>query len=540
MAYSWTEKIRNALEGAVDGSDVLARLVSTTQLSGFRAQLADRRLEIAWVAQPWRVPIVLAPFAAPLWLADWLVALAQSFADAEAGVHPERSTAMPALTRGQLLALLEPVAALQSELSGLLADPHRRSTLTLPLLLKPYVRATTGLQAERIPEAYVRGLLAGVRNVAGSVQMLAADYQVFFADSTGPARLHTASSTLQGELAAMESRLEGCELRLAALVHGQNTEETALRDLALELWAVTATVFTCGQQLAAPSLLPGVAPLLAAAMLSDPPQVPPARSVEIAARPVEAGSPRQPPAPEPPEPPRVLPDIAIRPDAMPVSHTAAPADPSPIDVPQSMPEIGGASKAASPHPASWSPPVGGQRPAEGLAPRAMPRIGTRPAPAKSPEVTARSDEAARAPSHTVPTMEPAGPGTLQSGRPVYRADRWLLSGKGARHRLRRAGLEDRAESELTAWWEARGWALEAGEVRYLDEIAAHLACGSVMPTGRSLATCPYAPIYRVAGGPIRVLDRVLEAGVRFAFEYEPAGRGLITGMPAEYGVRDDS
>jgi hypothetical protein len=116
----------------------------------------------------------------------------------------------------------------------------------------------------------------------------------------------------------------------------------------------------------------------------------------------------------------------------------------------------------------------------------------------------------------------------------------LLSGKGARHRLRRAGLEDRAESELTAWWEARGWALDTVEVRYLDEIAAHLARGSVMPAGRSLATCPYAPIYRVAGGPIRVLDRALEAGVRFAFEYAPAGRGLIAGMPAENGVPDDS
>ena len=388
MAHSWADKFRNALEGTVDGSDALARLAATTQLSGFRAQLADRRLEaqIAWVAEPWRVPIAIAPIAAPVWLADWLVTLAQSLVEAEANAHPERSTAMAPLTRGQVLALLDPVETLLSELSGMLVDPHRRSTFNLPMLLKPYTRATTGLQTERIPVPYVRGLLAGASSVAGSVQTLAADYQVFFADSTAPDLLRSGMSGLRGDLADSQSRLDACDIRVSAFSRGQSPEDAALRDLSLELWAVTTAVFSSGQLLAAPTLLPGVASKLAGARQLEQPPRPSAPSGEIAARPAEAEAVPRPPLPEPPVLPRALPDIAIRPGAAPLSHAQVPAEPPSMEAPRRMPEIGGSSGTVSldtPRPSQR--PAADQRPGEGVVARAMPQIGAPGGPARPTE-----------------------------------------------------------------------------------------------------------------------------------------------------------
>jgi hypothetical protein len=302
------------------------------------------------------VPLVLAPIAAPVWLADWLVTLAQSLVDAEANAHPERKTDMSALVRGQIIELLGPVEALLSEMSAMLADRYRKSTIGAPLQLAPYAQGDAGLHLARVPAAYVRGLLDGARSTALSVQTLAADYQGFFTHATSPDWLQTAFSGLQGELAAAQSRIDACAVRVTVLLHKQRPEEDALRDLANDLWSLITAVLLCGQQIAAPSLLPAIARRLAAALRPNtPPESAPALFDKIAVPQSAAPAVAQSPAPPPLEPPRALPDISIRPGSLPAARAGVPADPSPRDTARHMPVIGGVTAAASPHETTGSP-----------------------------------------------------------------------------------------------------------------------------------------------------------------------------------------
>ena len=163
---------------------------------------------------------------------------------------------MSALVRGQIIELLGPVEALLSEMSAMLADRYRKSTIGAPLQLAPYAQGDAGLHLARVPAAYVRGLLDGARSTALSVQTLAADYQGFFTHATSPDWLQTAFSGLQGELAAAQSRIDACAVRVTVLLHKQRPEEDALRDLANDLWSLITAVLLCGQQIAAPSCCP--------------------------------------------------------------------------------------------------------------------------------------------------------------------------------------------------------------------------------------------------------------------------------------------
>jgi hypothetical protein len=502
MSLSWAGKIRSAFEGMVDATDAQARLAAAASLAGLRQQLADRQLEaqIENVQEPWRVPFALAPIAAPLWLADALVSLAQALQEAEEADHPDRPMVMTSLTHGQILTLLEPLDALTSDVAGVLADPRRHRTVSLPLLARPYSPDGTGLTTVNVPLPYVRGLLSGTVSSVGATQLLFAEYTSFLGHPQAPAWLARAFAAAQGDLAALQSRLDAVQGRSGPLLSRHPADEAALRDLALNLWNLTNTALGLGQRLASPLLFEGAQPL-------PPPRTPatqpatPARAQQAPSIPVPAPAPLTPPAPAPPTPPVAAPPV------MP-----SPPPPSPVaerSVPMPRIEI-------APEEGHDGPRVTAAPPDQ---PRPLPQIG---GPASSMAT----------PHAAPPVVTTAQP----PARQVDRKDRWLLSSRAVRYRLRAAGEEDQAERQLGAFWEARGWSLSAAESRYLDEVQALLAGGAIILSGRSQADAPYPPIYSVVTGAVQILSHTLKPGTLFSYDYRVGGRGLLTDLSPKAGV----
>lgn len=479
MSMSWTGKIKSALQGEVDGADALARLAVAAPLVDLRRRLADRRLEveIGSLDEEWRVPDALAMAAAPLWAADGLISLAQSFSDAEAQAHADRPSAMAALSHGQILALLEPVDGIQAEVGAVLADPARRPALALPIAARPFSPSGAGLMAERIHVPYLRGLLAGATSLTGAAQILSEDYTALVQRSPGPRWLVNGYAALAGDLAAAQARLEALQARAAPLFRQASPDETALRTLAIDCWQLANSLLRIGQLYAAPSLLPNSEPLRprSAAQAIAPPPVPKVQAAP--AIPI-----RPPQVPPPPAP-----------------HAAPPE----------------AAPARDPAPAQPARPVGST---------SAPDLGlshAHPAP----------------PQHA--TAPPAGTGAAQAAtRTVQRTERWLLSSSGARHRLRAAGQEDQAERDMAAFWSARGWVLSATEARYLDEVADLATRGVVVPSGRSMAACPFATIFRLVGGSAQVLGQPLLSGSSFSYDFLPGGQGLLADLSPAVGIAD--
>ena len=131
--------------------------------------------------------------------------------------------------------------------------------------------------------------------------------------------------------------------------------------------------------------------------------------------------------------------------------------------------------------------------------------------------------------------QPATPATRHADRHVERAERWLLSSTGARHRLRANGAEDQAERALAAFWQARDWTLSPPDQEYLADVAALVSSGAVNASGRSLNDPPFAPIYRVAGKEVALLGQRLAAGHLFAFDYR---NGRLLNLQPQDGVPD--
>jgi hypothetical protein len=569
MTQSWADKIKSALEGLVDGADARARLASAASLASLRRQLADRRLdaELAHIDQPWRVPFTLAPIAGLIQLAEALVTLAQSFSDAEAEAHLDRPTMMSALTHSQILELLEPVDTLQGDISGVLADPNRRPALPLPRLIRPFAHTNAGLMAERIPLPYARGLLAGALSLAGATQILSADYGGFFQHPSAPPWLSAGFATIRGDLAAAQIRLEAVELRAAPILRQSQPDEAALRTLVVDLWDLTNRYLMAAQQISAPALLPGARPLPGTAAAGNQGQARQARtgstrgaSPSANPQPPAAGPAHTSPAPETPPPIVAMPEIGGAPWS-----SAARVDSPPVR----MPEIGlphaGAPGHVTPPPATVRmPEIGAAHPDAGATPRSIPAIDTitpsvphaavpeqvRTLPHIGPGSTAPPGAAAPHPkSDARPGRSPldssfssASPvGTAGPDAPVRRVepkDRWLLSAQAARYRLRAAGQEDQAEARLAGFWKTRQWMLSSAESRYLDTVTQAGRSGTIVQSGRSLADCPFAPIYRVGNAPLHILDRSLHPGTLFSYDFQAGGKGLLIDLPAQSGIAD--
>jgi hypothetical protein len=234
------------------------------------------------------------------------------------------------------------------------------------------------------------------------------------------------------------------------------------------------------------------------------------------------------------------------------SHAGAPGQvtpPPPATV--RMPEIGAAHPGpdAAATPSRSMPAIDTTTPSvpPAAAPnqvRAMPHIGpgsTAPPPGVAsphPKRDARSGPSPLADpsSSSAPPVVTAGSGA--PARRVEPKDRWLLSAQAARYRLRAAGQEDQAEAQLATFWKVRHWMLTAEESRYLDTTTQAGRSGAISPSGRSLADCPFAPIYRVGNAPLHILDRSLRPGTLFSHDFRAGGKGLLLDLPPQSGVAD--
>jgi hypothetical protein len=277
-----------------------------------------------------------------------------------------------------------------------------------------------------------------------------------------------------------------------------------------------------------------------------------APAVETSARPLpDIAVGWHPPEPTPPPPPAVvdekprpLPQIGTAPRAaekapttlspvtsgLPATHKDkdAPRSPvHPIEEARSLPRIG-----AEPSQGASTPmgPVAKARQADD-APRPLPQIGAEPTPA----LTTATGPARPVPSATPTPGPPAAAQTKGDGRKIARAERWLLSSTTARRAMRARGEEERAEHDLAAFWDAKGWTLSRQDQAYLDAVTTLTAGGSLAPAGRSLPAAPFPPIHAVTGRGATMLDQTLPAGALLAFDFV---RGRLLRLEAKDGVPD--
>lgn len=375
----WGAHLGDTWRGKVSGADLGALFAATAGLTSLQQALDDRRLgaRIAQANQPdhagqeWRIVLAVGPLAAPLWLAETLVGLAQAFYDAETQGQPDqRDPNHPPLvspyTHDLIASLLAPVEDIIADVTVALADPNHHVGLTAPLHVGPHA-AIAGYDLPRPPSvAFARGLAKATRRVHTSAAAQLMETQATLAKSSAtPDWLITGLQRLNGLLQGAGARLDMAETRMEPLAPlGRDgaahvADPTALLAICADLWTIADTALVAGQQISDPHLLPESPPVIAphAAASSSPrpaPQQAPIRSSSQQApvrrtqqtppapqyRPIAPGVPpdplprARPPAPQPP-PDRALPQIAEG-APLPVSQAGAHA-PEPLHQPVSAP-----------------------------------------------------------------------------------------------------------------------------------------------------------------------------------------------------------
>ena len=418
----WGARLGATWRGKVSGADLGALFAATAGLTTLQQALADRRLDakIAQADQPdhagqeWRIILTVGPLAAPLWLAETLVGLAQAFYDEETQGQPnQRDPNRPPLvspfTHDLIAALLAPVEDIIADLTTALADPNHQSGLTAPLHVGPGADIA-GYEAPRPPSAaYARGLAKAARRVHTSAAALLMETQATLAkSSSAPDWLTAGLQRLNGSLQGAGARLDMLETRMEPLTlagrdsAARGADPAALTAICGDLWTIADTALVAGQQISDPHLLPE-SPLVVAPHAAAPsprpsarattPQTPirssgpqaPARPAQMY-RPIAPGippSPLQPTRPQPPQPPseRALPQID---EGAPSATSQAGAAPSPLHQ---------AGSAPAPY-LFAGPPVGVAFPTVGAEPSAEPTRA--PAP----------------PSSILPALQPITPPTV--------------------------------------------------------------------------------------------------------------------------------
>ena len=355
-------------------------LAATAPLATLEQELADRRLaaELDHAGHEWRVCTTLAPIAAPLWLGESLVALAQSFVEAEAGSHPDRPDDLSPVTHALVATLLQPVEAIIAEVSAALVDPARSSGLTAPLTVGPRGVAAAYPLPFPIPLPYARGLLLAARRIQGAAQLALDDTGSLVGRSPAPDWLTAALRRVGGELHAAAARVGMAETRLVLVLHAARADNETLAPLCADLWDALNTVLVAGQMLREPHLLPGAPPVSA-------PQISTYTQTMPAPAPLPPSVPRpQPPAPSPivPATPRQQPPVTL-PRIAPDQASSTPSKTAVPERPFALPRIEeGARDATSPvmrepshRPDTPAPP----RQRDAQAP-ALPHIGEPDAP----------------------------------------------------------------------------------------------------------------------------------------------------------------
>ena len=367
---SWGARLQAALSGDVSGADVSSMLAATAPLTDLSRELADRRLgaELDHAGHEWRVCMALAPVAAPLWLGEALVTIAQSFVEAEIAGHPDRPYDLSPLAHALAALLLQPVETTIAEVSAALVDPARLTGLTAPLTVGPRGAIAAYLIPDPVPLPYARGLLLAATRVQGAAQVALDDTASLVGRSPAPDWLTAALRRVGGELRAARVRLDAADVRLAPLLRAPRADYNTLPALCAELWDVLNTALVTGQMLREPHLLPGAppphAPTLDAQALPAPPVVREQRATispaPVMPRPIIAAAPSpRPPTPSKAERPFALPSVGdgVReaPAPLPARRepdqaTTAPAAPHPHDEAPALPKIGVSDASATPAP----------------------------------------------------------------------------------------------------------------------------------------------------------------------------------------------
>ncbi|HEY7832064.1 MAG TPA: hypothetical protein VIG30_00750 [Ktedonobacterales bacterium] len=397
----WGTRLKAAWRGDVSDADLGAMFAATGGLDRLHQALEDRRLAAQidhpdHVGQDWQVILAVGALAAPLWLADALVALAGTFYDTETQSHPDRSAAISASTHDLVATLLAPVTDLIAEVTAALADPSRPAALTAPLRVGPGGDVATSPLPSLILAPYAQGLSTGTRRVHTAAATSLAAAQQAANTSPAPGWLVGGLRRLDGELQAAGARLEIAEVRLTPLLEPHRGDQTSLAALCRDLWTIVDAALVIGQFVSDPYLLPDAR----GARRSD--TAPPA-------------TPTSPPTSPPPK--REQPSAPALP-------RIAEGAPSPRDIQPSPPAVGMATR--SPHEVAF-PTIVEQPDAAPPAPQSLPTIGQQahvslpnpPSPPSLPSVgepyqpPARAvDSPAASPPHasrSAPNASPSSP-----------------------------------------------------------------------------------------------------------------------------------
>lgn len=266
MVMGW-DAVKAAWRGEVSGADIAAMFAATAGLPHLHEAMEDRRLEarIAQSAQPgqaaaeWRVPLTLGRIAAPLWLADALVALAGAFYDAETQPHIGRPSSVSAYIHDLVASLLLPVEDIVADVTAALADPRRPSSLMLPLLVGPGGDIADYALPRSPGVAFVRELATAARGVHTSAAATLATLRATFASSPPPTWLEAGLRRLDGDVQAAGARLDMAEVRATAAQATHGEDPAALETLCLDLWRIIGVAVVAGQLSSDPHLMPEAA-----------------------------------------------------------------------------------------------------------------------------------------------------------------------------------------------------------------------------------------------------------------------------------------
>lgn len=258
----WNKRFVAALHGDVDGSDVATAIAATRPLYTLKQQVADRRLDgqLKNPREPWRVLEGIGAIAAPLWVADTCVALAQSLLDAEAQDHPQAPAMMSRDVHQHALALLALVEPIMDETSRALADPSYRMDLRMPVAVGIHGGFLATLGYAPMDPIYLRGLLIGAGRAQGSASAVAQDYKNAMQGGNVPAWVGQGYEYVDGQISAAGVRLDSLHARTAPLLAHQRLDDDTLQALTEDCWGVIDGYVLAGQLANYPRLIPGLQP----------------------------------------------------------------------------------------------------------------------------------------------------------------------------------------------------------------------------------------------------------------------------------------
>jgi hypothetical protein len=283
MSRAWNARLRATWHGEVSNANLVATFAATARLTQLQQALEDRRLaaQIEHVGHDWRAILAVGQIAAPLWLANALVGLADAFYAADMESHPDRPTSVRAYTHDLVAALLAPVEDLIAGVAAALADPGHRSVLGAPLQVGPDGDVADGALPDPIYLAYARGLAGGAAHIHTNAAAALLATRTAIADSTPPDWLTRELARLDGVLQAASARLEMSEERLAALSRLSTDDAAGLVAICADLWQVTRVAVVAGQMLADPHLFAEAAAAAASRPISAASFTTPATSMPV-------------------------------------------------------------------------------------------------------------------------------------------------------------------------------------------------------------------------------------------------------------------